>query len=114
MKITKRQLKRIIKEERSKLLNEYSPRPQDVRNPTVDFAQAWASLGSAIQEQMVELYNGYAVGFTEEAAGEINPDAFDRAKEKLVGPLRQMRGQDAQDLLDMFQSVSEFYEEYGV
>ena len=114
MKITKRQLKRIIKEERKKLLKEYSPLPQDVRNPTIDFAQAWASLGSAIQEQMVDLINGYATGFADEAAGEINPNAFDKAKERLVRPLRQMEGQDAQDLLDMFQTVSEFYEEYGV
>ena len=55
MKVTKRQLRRIIREEKSKLLKEYGAMDKEVMNPTVAFAQAWSGLGDAIQGQMIDL-----------------------------------------------------------
>ena len=114
MKITKRQLRRIIKEEKQKVIKEYGYGVQEVMNPTVAFAQAWASLGGSVQEQMVSLIHAHVEGRTTDAAGEINPNAFDLAKERLMPPLRSMDGDDAYDLMDMFESVAELYKEYGV
>ena len=83
----------------------------EIMNPTVAFADAWSSLGTAVQQQMVDVINAYIEGQVEYAASEINPNAFDLAKERLVPPLRMMDGDDARDLLDMFDSVTELYKE---
>ena len=105
MKITKRQLRRIIKEEKSKLLKEYGAMVKEVMNPMVAFAQAWSGLGDAIQEQMIDLINGHAEGRLEDAVYEINPNAFKLAAERLTGPLRMMSGDDAEDLKDTMEQV---------
>jgi len=105
MKITKRQLRKIIKEEKSKLLKEYGAMSKEVMNPMVAFAQAWSGLGDAIQEQMIDLINAHVEGRLEDAAYEINPNAFDRAAERLTSPLRMMDGDDADDLKDMMEQV---------
>jgi len=55
MKITKRQLRQIIKEEKRKLLNEFGPAGTDGASPLLDFAHAYAKLGSAVQEQVEEV-----------------------------------------------------------
>jgi hypothetical protein len=52
MKITKRQLRQIIKEEKQKLLKEFGPGGTDGASPLLDFAHAYAKLGSAVQEQV--------------------------------------------------------------
>lgn len=114
MRITKKQLRRIINEEKQNLLKEYGYGAQEVMNSTVAFAQAWSGLGGAVQEQIVDLINAHVEGRIEDAAGEINPNAFDLAKERLMYPLRDMESEDAEELLDMFESVTALYEEYGV
>ncbi len=105
MKVTKRQLRRIIKEEKRTLLKEYGAMGMEVMNPTVSFAQAWAGLGDAIQEQMIDLVNAHIEGRLEDVS--FNPNAFDRAVERLTPPLRMMEGVDAEELLDMIEQVSE-------
>jgi len=107
MKITKRQLRRIIKEEKSKLLKEYGAMSIESLNPTIAFAQAWAGLGDAIQEQMINLVNAYVEGRLEEEIHEINPNAFEQAQERLTTPLRMMDGPDADELQDMMEQVSQ-------
>jgi hypothetical protein len=107
VKITKNQLRRIIKEEKSKLLKEYGAMDKEVMNPTIAFAQAWAGLGGAIQEQMINLVNAYVEGRLEDAIHEINPNAFERAQERLTAPLRMMDGEDADELQDMMERVSQ-------
>ena len=52
MKIKKSQLRKIIKEEKMKLLNEFGPAGTDGASPLLDFAHAYAKLGSAVQEQV--------------------------------------------------------------
>ncbi len=105
MKITKKQLRKIIKEEKSKLLKEYGAMSKEVMNPMVAFSQAWSGLGDAIQEQMIDLINAHVEGRLEDAVYEINPNAFDRAAERLTSPLRMMDGEDAEDLKDMMEQV---------
>ena len=60
MKITKRQLKRIINEEKTKLLREQGSAWGSGANPNIledysilDFAIAWGTLGQQIQEQVI-------------------------------------------------------------
>ena len=56
MKVTKRQLRQLIKEE---LMTEWGAHEKEVMSPLVQFAQAWSGLGNAIQEQMIDVINGY-------------------------------------------------------
>tara|TARA_R100000808_G_scaffold24984_2_gene60204 strand:+ start:5078 stop:5437 length:360 start_codon:yes stop_codon:yes gene_type:complete len=91
MKITKRQLKRIIKEEKAKLLNEQfgfgGDSPSD---PLIAFAKAYASLGTAVQEQVDALIKGWEafedlesdVDF-EDVVYDQNPNALRMAIDKL-------------------------------
>ena len=105
MKITKKQLRRIIKEEKIKILKEFGAGSKEVMNPLVEFSQAWSGLGEAVQSQMIDLINAYVQGGLEDAIYEINPNAFDLAQERLAGPLRMMSGDDAEDLKDMMEQV---------
>ena len=61
MKITKRQLKRIIKEEKQKLLKE-NWNNAEAMSPIVRFAQAWASLGGSVGSQILDLSNAHIEG----------------------------------------------------
>ena len=105
MKITKRQLRRLIQEEKTKILKEFGAGSKEVMNPLVGFSQAWSGLGDAVQSQMIDLINAYAQSELEDAVYEINPNAFDLALERLTRPLRMMSGDDAEDLKDMMEQV---------
>ena len=99
MKITKRQLRRIIKEEKQKILNEFGAMDREVMSPLVQFAQAWSGLGDAIQTQMIDVINGY-IENNEEAVYEINPNALERAIERLSRPLDAMRdSEEAEEIM---------------
>lgn len=111
VKITRRQLRRIIREEKSKLLKEYGAMDKEVMNPTVAFAQAWSGLGDAIQGQMIDLINAHVEARLEDAVNEINPNAFNLAAERLTIPLRMMDGEDAEELKDMMEQVQTIIEE---
>ena len=88
MRITKRQLKRIIKEEKQKLLKEQWGNV-DSGSPLIDFAQAWAGLGGAVQDQVsaiIEAYhNSGGIGDQRfnEAVYDQNPNAIDIAMQRL-------------------------------
>jgi len=87
MRITKKQLRRIIKEERQKLLKEqFGAVNMEVMSPLVEFAQAYSGLGDAVQSQLITIVNGYIENNPEEVY-EINPNALDLAKRRLMGPL---------------------------
>ena len=112
MKITKRQLRRIIKEEKQKLLKEQYG---DVEHGSllIDFAQAFAGLGGAVQEQLMSVTKVYLVdgGQPDELDDVIyqqNPSALEMALERLRGPLEDLRGHEEVDyLLDMFEEIEE-------
>jgi len=93
MKVTKKQLKRIIKEERSRLLKEQWGQV-DSGSPLIDFAQAWAGLGGVVQDQVsaiiVAYHNSGGVGDQRfnEAVYDQNPNAIDMAMARLGHVLR--------------------------
>jgi len=113
MKITKNQLKRIIKEERQKLLKEQWGNVEPL-SPLVGFAQAWAGLGGAVSSQILDLSNAHIEGRIEDAAYEMNPNALDLAFERLQRPLAALSrdGSDnAAELLDALEAAAEIFAE---
>jgi len=87
MKITKRQLKSIIKEEKTKLLNEQWGGSAGPSDPLIAFAKAYASLGTAVQEQVDALVKAWedmeSDSDFEEAVYSQNPNALRMAIDKL-------------------------------
>ena len=106
MKVTKKQLRRIIQEEvgkdlkkRKVLLREFGAMDKEIMMPLVQFAQAWSGLGDAIQSQIIDVVNGY-VENDQEAVYEINPAALERAIQRLSRPLDMMRGsEEAEEMM---------------
>jgi hypothetical protein len=114
MKITKNQLRRIIKEEKQKLLKEYGAANMESMSPLVTFAQAYAGLGDAIQSQLIDLVNAHIEGRIEDAVYEMNPNALDRAFEKLQRPLSALAragSDDAMDMMDAMEAAAEIFAE---
>ena len=114
MKITKRQLKRIIKEEKRKLLSEQGSSWGAGANPNIladysilDFAIAWGTLGQQIQEQVMALLEVYGAGGHapewEEAVYEQNPAAGREAMRKLGPSLQKM--QDFDEGFDIYSAM---------
>ena len=104
MKITKRKLQQIIKEELNHI-NESWGMAVETGSELIDFAKAYASLGAAVQEQVDQIVSAYynhgdgSDGF-KEAAYEVNPNALDLAMERLARPLRMMGGAtEAEEIL---------------
>ena len=116
MKITKRQLRRIIKEEKQKLLKEQSS-SIDPGSDLIEFAHAYASLGSMVQQQVETLSHEWMVQGAhipqwDEAVYEQNPAAIKQAADQLMPFLRvwSIDGQqEAKDLLNMFEDALEIY-----
>ena len=108
MKITKRQLRRLIKEE---LLTEFGSMDKEVLSPLIQFAQAWSGLGDAIQSQMIDVVNGH-IENNEEAVYEINPNALDRAVERLAHPLNALRGsEEAEEIMAALDWAAEIFQQ---
>jgi len=114
MRITKRQLKRIIKEEKLKLLSEQDSAWGSGANPNIledysilDFAIAWGTLGPQIQEQVLALLEVYGAGGHapewEEAVYEQNPAAVREAMRKLGPSLQKM--QDFDEGFDIYSAM---------
>ena len=102
MKISERQLRRIIKEEKQKLLREqFGAGSRESLSPLVSFGQAWSGLGNAVQEQMITVVNGYIENNAEDVY-EINPNALNMADQRLRYSLQEL-GQsnpDAEELIE--------------
>jgi hypothetical protein len=113
MKITKRQLRRIIKEEKQKLLKEQWSTAEPL-SPLVQFAQAWAGLGAAVSSQILDLSNAHIESRVEDAAYEMNPNALDIAFERLQRPLSELSregSEDAAELMDALEAAAEIFAE---
>ena len=119
MKITKRQLKRIIKEEKRKLLSEQASAWGSGANPNIledysilDFAIAWGTLGPQIQEQVLTLLEVYGAGGHSpewaETVYEQNPAAIRQAMEKLGPSLQKM--QDFDEGFDIYSAMEDALE----
>jgi hypothetical protein len=113
MKITKRQLKRIIKEEKKKILKEQWGNVEPL-SPLVQFAQAWAGLGGAVSSQILDLSNAHIEGRIEDAAYEMNPNALDVAFQRLQQPLSALSrdgSENAAELMDALEAAAEIFAE---
>lgn len=143
VKISKKHLQKLILEETKKLLSEsHSPMKsrasQDIAaiahsggailnemwggsvetgSDLIDFAKAYSSLGSAVQQQVEMLANAYIVqgahdGEWDEAVYEQNPNAIDMAEQRLTSVLKRLSREGSEDagyLLDMFEEAQKIY-----
>ena len=116
MKISKRQLRQIIKEEKQLLLKEQRAGAGgsfETGSVLVEFAQQYAALGNAIQEQLNEVIKVYLVdgGFPEELEDAImqqNPAALERAVRQLRRSVSQMADEgleEGSDLMNLFEEI---------
>jgi len=115
MKITKRQLRKIIKEERSSILREMWGSPVETGSDLIEFAKAYAGLGNAVQEQVdavVGAYNnsGGASQDFEETVYEQNHNAIQMAYGKLGRVLGMMDGDDALMVSEALQEAMDIFE----
>ena len=100
MIITKRQLKRIIKEEKARLLGEAGAwgagaDPNILADYAIlDFAVAWGTLGPPVQEQVLALLEAYGAGghrpTWEDAIHAQDPAAIRQAMDTLGPSLKKM------------------------
>jgi|TARA_R110001583_G_scaffold46283_2_gene145354 hypothetical protein len=117
MRITKRQLKRIIKEEKSKILNEQFGSMVETGSDLIEFAQAYSGLGSAVQEQFSALVsewnnNGAHEPDWSETVYEQNPNAIDIVEQRLTSVLMSLArdgSEDAGMLLDVIEEAQKIY-----
>ncbi len=115
MKITKRQLRRIIKEEKAKVLKEQWGDRVETGSDLIEFARAYAGLGDAVQSQVEEVVSAYynmAPGSEDfmEVVYEQNPNAIHMAYDKLGRVLGMMDGDDALGISEALQAAMEAYE----
>jgi len=119
MKITKRQLRQIIKEERTKLLQEQ--RTNSSPNELVDFAIAFGKLGFAAEEQLHDLIRVWnedrlimdQIGAFKDAVL-VSPAVnviYDRLRRPLQALLAEGDNAAAEDLLDVVEEAKRIYDE---
>jgi len=100
MKITKRQLSRIIKEEKRKILKEQYLDNFETGTYLIDFARAYAGLGAAVQSQVDAVAGAYFNGGGldsnrfKEVVYEQNPNAINTAYYKLENSLSALEPDD--------------------
>ena len=122
MKITKRQLKRIINEEKTKLLREQGSAWGSGANPNIladysilDFARAWSTLGPEVQEQVLALLEAYGAGghrpTWEDAIDAQDPAAIRQAMDTLGPSLKKM--QDFDEGFDIYSALKDALEVYA-
>jgi hypothetical protein len=117
IKITKRQLRRIIKEEKQKLLKEQFGSMVETGSDLIEFAQAYSGLGNAVQEQFSALVNewnnnGAHSPDWEEAVYEQNPNAIDIVEQRLTSVLKRLAQEgsdDAEQLLWVIEEAQKIY-----
>lgn len=92
----------------SSLLNEQFGMGVEALHPLAAFGQAWASLGSAVQEQVVAVINAYIQNDDDRVYG-INPNALDLATQRLSRSLNDL-GQtnpDAEEIMEALEWAGE-------
>ena len=117
MKITKRQLRKIIREEKSRLVSEQNVWDRgESASALLTFGKAYAGLGAAVQEQTDAIVEAYLAGGAREddpnqhfleAVYEQNPNAIEAAYNTLRGPLQSLGGIDASDVIGALDEAME-------
>ena len=112
MKITKRQIKRLIREEKSKLLLEWGE--IETGSVWIEFARAYARLGNAVQDQVDAVVGAYINGGGpdsenfRETVFEQNPNAIDMAMQGLRYSL-EGAGDEAAEILEALELAQEIH-----
>ena len=112
MKITKRQLRRIIKEEKQNLIKEQWGSIPESGSPLVNFGEAWAGLGNAVREQMITLVQSF-IENNAEGIYDLNPNAVNVAEQRLRSSLMTL-GQsnpDGEELLEAIDWAKDIFEQ---
>jgi hypothetical protein len=117
MKITKRQLRRIIKEEKQKLLKEQFGSMVETGSGLIEFAQAYSGLGNAVQEQFSAIVsewnnNGAHEPDWSDTVYEQNPNAIDMVEQRLTSVLKHLAREGSEDagmLLDVIEEAQKIY-----
>ena len=114
MKVSKRQLRKIIKEEKAQLINEMWGDSVDTMSDLISFAQAYSGLGSAVQDQVdaiVAAYNEWGGERDQfvDVLYEQNPNAIDLAYGRLGSVLGMMDGDDALAISEALEAAQEIY-----
>ena len=114
MKVSKKRLRSIIREEKSRLLSEQGGWDEETGSPLIDFAQAWSSLGGAVQEQVTAVLAAWNEGAHEpdwsDAVYQQNPNAIDMAVQRL-GPLLRDLGEEGELVWDALEEAQKVYSE---
>ena len=115
MKVTKTQLRRIIREEKSRLVNEQNVWARgESASALLSFGRAYAGLGAAVQEQTDAIVEAYLAGGAREhdpdqhfleVVYEQNPNAIETAYSALRMPLRFLGDENAGDVLDALEEA---------
>ena len=113
MKVTKRQLKRIIREEKSRLFNEQNVwAREESASALLSFARAYSGIGAAVQEQTDAVVAAYLDGGSYDPDAEFrdvvyeqNPNAIEAAYNTLREPLRILGDENAGDVLDALEEA---------
>tara|TARA_Y100001972_G_C7464630_1_gene236948 strand:- start:199 stop:588 length:390 start_codon:yes stop_codon:yes gene_type:complete len=112
MRITKKQLRRIIKEERQKLIKEQGAMDKEALSPLIAFAQAYAGLGGAIQSQLIDLANAHIESRSEDLIDAMSRGALDISFRRLQRPLAALAREgsdDAMDMMDALEAAAEIF-----
>jgi hypothetical protein len=117
MKVTKRQLRKIIREEKSRLVSEQNVWDRgESASALLTFGKAYAGLGAAVQEQTDAIVEAYLAGGAREddpnqhfleAVYEQNPNAIEAAYNTLRGPLQSLGSIDASDVIGALDEAME-------
>ena len=108
MRITRRQLRRIIKEEKTKILKEYWGEKVDTGSDVIAFAHAYCGLGDAVQNQVdsiIAAHNGVTSESFEDVVYEQNPNAVDLALERLP----RYGGEEIEEIIEALKAAQAIY-----
>ena len=114
IKITKRQLRRIIKEEKQKIIKEQFGETIDTGSIWIEFARAYSSLGAAVQDQVDAVVGAYINGGGPQSENfmetvyEQNPNAIEMAMQKLRYILPGA-GDEAEEILEALEAAEKMY-----
>ena len=118
MTIAKRQLKKIIREEKKKVLKEMWGNNVETGSPLIEFARAYMGLGDAVASQVDAVVGAYInSGGPEderfmETVYEQNPNAIDMAMDKIGRVLgHNDLGDEGEEVLEALEAAQAIYEQ---